>query len=236
MVKIISCCARDIRFPTSALADGSDAMNPDPDYSAAYVTLETDRGGMEGHGLTFTLGKGNELCVAAVEALAPLVIGRRMADITANMAGFWRDITSANQLRWVGPEKGVIHLATAAIVNAVWDLWAKSVGKPLWKLLADMSPEQFVRCVPFRYITDALTPDEALEIVRRNEPTKSQRETILREQGYPAYTTSAGWLGYTDDHLRQLCREGVAQGWTHFKQKVGGDPADDARRARIIRE
>src|SRR6266436_7129379 len=196
MVKIISCCARDIRFPTSALADGSDAMNPDPDYSAAYVTLETDRGGMEGHGLTFTLGKGNELCVAAVEALAPLVIGRRMADITANMAGFWRDITSANQLRWVGPEKGVIHLATAAIVNAVWDLWAKLEGKPVWKLVADMTPEQFVSCIDFRYLSDALTRDEALEILRGKFATRGEREAQMRKEGYPAYVTSAGWMGY----------------------------------------
>jgi L-fuconate dehydratase len=236
MVKIVSCCARDIRFPTSALADGSDAMNPDPDYSAAYVTLETDRGGMEGHGLTFTLGKGNELCVAAVEALAPLVIGRRMAEITANMAGFWRDITSANQLRWVGPEKGVIHLATAAIVNAVWDLWAKMEKKPVWRLVAEMTPEQFVRLIDFRYLTDALTEDEALCILRANAPTKAKRIAELEAKGFPAYTTSAGWLGYPDDKVRRLCREAIAAGHNYIKIKVGRDLADDRRRCAIVRE
>lgn len=227
----------DIRFPTSQGLDGSDAMNPDPDYSAAYVVLGTDAGdGIEGHGLTFTIGRGNELCVAAVEALAPLVRGMTLATITADMGAFWRRITGDSQLRWVGPEKGVIHLATAALVNAVWDLWAKVEGKPLWKLLADMSPEEVVRCVDFRYITDALTPGEALEILRRHHATRGEREAQLVRDGYPAYTTSAGWLGYPDDKIRQLCRDGVAEGWSHFKIKVGRDLDDDVRRASIIRE
>jgi L-fuconate dehydratase len=236
MVKIASCRARDIRFPTSRLADGSDAMNPDPDYSAAYVTLETDRRGVEGHGLTFTLGKGNELCVAAVEALAPLVIGRSMADITANMAGFWRDITCANQLRWVGPEKGVIHLATAAVVNAVWDLWAKMERKPVWRMVAEMTPEQFVRLIDFRYLTDALNEDEALQILRANAPTKAKRIAELEAKGFPAYTTSAGWLGYPDDKVRRLCREAIAAGHNYIKIKVGRDLADDRRRCAIVRD
>ncbi len=236
MVKIVSCRARDIRFPTSRLADGSDAMNPDPDYSAAYVTLKTDRDGMEGHGLTFTLGKGNELCVAAVEALAPLVIGRSMADLTANMAGFWRDLTSANQLRWVGPEKGVIHLATAAVVNAVWDLWAKMEMKPVWRLVADMTPEQFVRLIDFRYLTDALSENEALQILHDNAPTKAKRVAELEAVGFPAYTTSAGWLGYPDDKVRRLCREAIAAGHNYIKIKVGRDLADDRRRCAIVRE
>jgi L-fuconate dehydratase len=235
VVKIVSCRARDIRFPTSRQADGSDAMNPDPDYSAAYVTLETD-GGPEGNGLTFTLGRGNELCVAAVEALAPLVTGRSMADITANMAGFWRDITSANQLRWVGPEKGVIHLATAAIVNAVWDLWAKVEKKPVWRLVAEMTPEQFVGLIDFRYLTDALTRDEALQILRANVPTKARRIAELEASGFPAYTTSAGWLGYPDDKVRRLCREAIAAGHDYIKIKVGRDLADDRRRCAIVRE
>ena len=234
-MKIVSCRARDIRFPTSRQADGSDAMNPDPDYSAAYVTLETD-GGPEGNGLTFTLGRGNELCVAAVEALAPLVTGRSMADITANMAGFWRDITSANQLRWVGPEKGVIHLATAAIVNAVWDLWAKVEKKPVWRLVAEMTPEQFVGLIDFRYLTDALTRDEALQILRANVPTKARRIAELEASGFPAYTTSAGWLGYPDDKVRRLCREAIAAGHDYIKIKVGRDLADDRRRCAIVRE
>jgi L-fuconate dehydratase len=236
-VTITDLTVRDIRFPTSRHLDGSDAMNPDPDYSAAYVVLRTDSpSGLEGHGLTFTIGRGNELCVAAVEALKPLVVGQTLESFTSDMRGFWRRITGDSQLRWVGPEKGVIHLATAAVVNAVWDLYAKAEGKPLWMLLSDMTPEELVACIDFRYITDALTPDEALEILRRNAPTRAAREAEMRETGFPAYTTSAGWLGYSDEKLRRLCRESLAAGWTRFKIKVGGDIEDDIRRSRIIRE
>jgi L-fuconate dehydratase len=210
-------------------------MNPDPDYSAAYCILETDSA-LEGHGLTFTIGRGNELCVAAIEALAPLVVGKTLESFTAHMGNFWRMLTGDSQLRWVGPEKGVIHLATAAVVNAVWDLWAKSEHKPVWKLLCDLSPEQLVDCIDFRYISDALTPAEALEILRRNAPTRAAREAEMLADGYPAYTTSAGWLGFTDQQLRDLCREAIAGGWTHFKIKVGADLADDIRRCVIIRE
>jgi L-fuconate dehydratase len=210
-------------------------MNPDPDYSAAYVILKTDRG-VEGHGLTFTIGRGNELCVAAIKALAPLLIGQRLESFTEDMGAFWAYITGDTQLRWVGPEKGVIHLATAAVVNAVWDLYAKIEGKPLWKLLVDMSPEELVRCIDFRYITDALTPQEALEILQAQAATKPQREAEMRLNGYPAYTTSAGWLGYSDDKIRRLCREGLARGWRDFKIKVGRDLQDDLRRCRIMRE
>jgi len=228
---------RDIRFPTSRALDGSDAMNADPDYSATYVVLHTDApDGIEGHGLTFTIGRGNELCVAAVDALAPLVLGLRLDEIAADMGAFWRRIVGDTQLRWVGPEKGVLHLATAAVVNAVWDLWAKVEGKPLWRLLCDMSPEEIVRCVDFRYITDALTPDEAIEILRRLQRTRPERERVLEDSGYPAYTTSAGWLGYPDEKIRRLCREGIAGGWSHFKIKVGRDLGDDLRRAALIRE
>ncbi len=227
----------DIRFPTSRALDGSDAMNPDPDYSAAYVILHTDaRDGIEGHGLTFTIGRGNELCVAAVRALAPLVLGTTLERIARDMGVFWRRIVGDTQLRWVGPEKGVLHLATAALVNAVWDLWAKVERKPLWRLLADMSPEELVRCIDFRYITDAITPAEAIALLHRNAPTRARREKELMARGYPAYTTSAGWLGYPDEKVRRLCREGVAAGWSHFKIKVGRDLADDIRRASIIRE
>jgi L-alanine-DL-glutamate epimerase-like enolase superfamily enzyme len=228
---------RDVRFPTSRGLDGSDAMNADPDYSATYVILHTDAAdGLEGHGLTFTIGRGNELCVAAVRALTPIVLGLSLDEIAADMGAFWHRMVGDSQLRWVGPEKGVIHLATAAIVNAVWDLWAKAEGKPVWKLLADMSPEDIVRCVDFRYITDALTPDEALEILRRQAPARARRERELHERGYPAYTTSAGWLGYSDEKIRRLCREGMAEGWSHFKIKVGRDLGDDLRRAALIRE
>jgi L-fuconate dehydratase len=229
---------RDIRFPTSRSLDGSDAMNAAPDYSATYVVLHTDApNGLEGHGLTFTIGRGNEVCVAAAHSLAPQITGRTLDDIVADMGAFWRGITTSDsQLRWLGPDKGVMHLATAAIVNAVWDLWAKAEGKPLWKLLVDMSPEQLVRCLDFRFVTDALTPGEALAILRRNAPGKAAREQEMRQTGYPAYTTSAGWLGYSEEKIRRLAREGVAEGWTCFKQKVGGNLEDDIRRARILRE
>jgi L-fuconate dehydratase len=236
-ITITDVLARDIRFPTSRFLDGSDAMNPDPDYSAAYVVLKTDSlEGFEGHGLTFTIGRGNELCVAAIRALTPLVKGRTLDSFTANMGQFWRTITGDSQLRWVGPEKGVIHLATAAMVNAIWDLYAKIEGKPLWKLLADMTPEELVACIDFRYITDALTPAEALNLLRRHAPTRARREAEMREIGFPAYTTSAGWLGYADDKLRSLLREAIANGWSQIKMKVGINLADDSRRAQIIRE
>jgi L-fuconate dehydratase len=235
-ITITRVIARDIRFPTSREHIGSDAMNPDPDYSAAYVVLETSQLGLEGHGLTFTIGRGNELCVSAVLALAPLVVGQTLESFTADMGAFWRRMTGDSQLRWVGPEKGVIHLATAAIVNAVWDLWAKSAGKPVWRLLCDMTPEEIVRCIDFRYITDALTAEEALSILRQAQPSRAERISEMERDGYPAYTTSAGWLGYGDDQLRQLCRDALAGGWTHFKIKVGADIDDDIRRCTIIRE
>ena len=227
---------KDIRFPTSRELDGSDAMHESPDYSAAYVILQTDAEGLEGHGLTFTAGRGNEVCVVAVEALKPFVVGRTLESITSDMAAFWRRITSDGQLRWIGPEKGAIHLATAAVVNAVWDLWAKTQAKPLWKLLADMTPEEVVSLIDFRYITDALSTADALEILRRNAPGKAERVAEMEAQGYPAYTTSAGWLGYSDEKIRRLSREAVAAGWTHIKLKVGGNVEDDVRRLTAVRE
>ena len=230
--------ARDTRFPTSRHLDGSDAMNAAPDYSATYVILSTDAGdGLAGHGLTFTIGRGNEVCVAAVEALASRIVGQDLDTITAHMGRFWRDLTSGDsQLRWLGPEKGVIHLAAAAIINAVWDLWAKREGKPIWKLLADMSPEALVNCLDFRFVTDVLTPQEAIALLRRHADTRGEREREMRENGYPGYTTSAGWLGYSEEKMRHLAQEALAEGWEHFKQKVGGDLAEDRRRAQILRE
>src|SRR6266516_1555480 len=235
MTTITSVDALDVRFPTSRSLDGSDAMNPDPDYSAAYAIVRTDEEALTGHGFTFTIGRGNEICVAAIAALRPLVVGRSLEDIVADLGGFWRSITGDSQLRWIGPEKGAIHLATAAVVNAVWDLYAKREGKPLWKLLVDLSPEEIVRCVDFRYLTDALTPAEALELLRRHEPTKADRERQMLEEGFPAYTTSIGWLGYSDEKMRRLTREAVEQGWTHFKMKVGVSLEDDVRRATLLR-
>ncbi len=234
-ITITGLTVRDIRFPTSSELDGSDAMNPDPDYSAAYVTLQTDSS-LVAHGLTFTLGRGTELCTAAIEALSSRLVGRRLDEVVADMAGFWRDMTGDSQLRWVGPEKGVIHMATAALVNAVWDLYAKAEQKPVWKVLVDMTPEQLVGCIDFRYITDALTPDQALEILRDKYDSRGEREQQMLETGYPSYTTSAGWLGYSDDKLRQLCQDAIAEGWSHFKIKVGADLENDKHRCRIIRE
>ena len=210
-------------------------MNPDPDYSAAYVILETD-GDHEGHGLTFTLGRGNELCVAAIESLAPRVVGCSLEEIVADMGAFWRHVTGDSQLRWVGPDKGVVHLATGAVVNAVWDLWARDEGKPVWQLVNEMSSEQIVRCLDFRYLTNALTPQEAHDILEKTRDGRNERLQLLLTQGYPAYTTSAGWLGYSDDKLRSLCREAVDAGWTHLKLKVGRDLEDDIRRLRTVRE
>ncbi len=225
----------DLRFPTSREQIGSDAVNKDPDYSAAYCILETDTP-VEGHGLTFTLGRGTDLVVTALRYLAANVIGRTLDSITSDLNAFYLQVTGDTQFRWLGPEKGVIHLASGALINAVWDLYAKSESKPLWHLLADMTPEQIVACIDFRYIADALTPDEALTILRSARPGQSDRLAQLKSTGYPAYTTSAGWFGYSEDKIRGLCREGLADGWTHFKLKVGGDPADDLRRARIVRE
>jgi L-fuconate dehydratase len=235
-IKIIDIIIKDVRFPTSKSLDGSDAMNLDPDYSAAYIILKTDKPGLEGHGLTFTIGRGNELCVAALHSLSPLIIGKYLSDFTADMAGFWKMINGDSQLRWLGPEKGVIHLATGAMVNAVWDLYAKAEKKPLWKLLADMSPEKLVSCIDFTYITDAITPEEALAMLKEKEVGKKERIARLEAQGYPAYTTSAGWLGYSDEKMRRLCREAKEAGFKHMKIKVGADLQDDIRRSTIIRE
>ena len=225
----------DLRFPTSRTHAGTDAVHVDPDYSAAYVVLKTDAC-LEGHGLTFTIGSGNEVVVSAIDAYRHLVVGERLDAIAADFAGFWRRLASDSQLRWLGPEKGVIHLALAAIVNAVWDLYAKAERKPLWKLLADMAPRQLVSCLDFRSITDALTPDEAIDILERHAGTKADREADLLRRGYPAYTTSVGWMGYTDEGVRALCRAALAEGWTHFKVKVGGRPEDDLRRVALVRD
>jgi L-fuconate dehydratase len=235
MTRITALRTADIRFPTSLALDGSDAMNPDPDYSAAYVVLETDAG-LEGHGLTFTIGRGNEICVAAIEALRPLVVGLDLDWIRQDPARFWRHVTGDSQLRWIGPDKGAMHLATGAVVNAVWDLWAKAEGKPVWQLVADMSPEEIVGCIDFRYITDCITPEEALALLTAGAEGKAERREWLLEAGYPCYTTSAGWLGYSDEKLHRLAREAVDAGFRHVKLKVGRDLDDDIRRLRIARE
>src|SRR3954468_3505144 len=211
-------------------------MNPDPDYSAPYVIARTDAGdGLEGHGFTFTIGRGTEVVVAAVRALEPLVVGREVEALEGDLGGVWRGLVGHSQLLWIGPEKGVLHLATAAVVNAVWDLLAKRAGKPLWKLLADLEPEELVACLDLRYVEDALPADEAVELLRAGRAARAERETELARDGIPAYTTSAGWLGYGDEKVVSLARAAVADGFTALKMKVGGNPADDLRRARLLR-
>ncbi|MBV9917638.1 MAG: hypothetical protein JO153_14125 [Solirubrobacterales bacterium] len=210
-------------------------MNEAPDYSAAYVILETDND-LRGYGMTFTIGRGTEIVVAAIHALAPIVKGRRLGDIAADQRGFWRSLTGDSHLRWLGPEKGIVHLATAALVNAVWDLWARAEGKPLWKLVVDMTPEQLVGCIDFRYMTDVLTQEEAVDLLARGQAGKAAREAEISRSGFPAYTTSVGWLGFSDEEVRERCRVAIAQGWTHLKMKVGASLEDDVRRATMIRE
>lgn len=227
----------DVRFPTSVELDGSDAMNADPDYSAAYLIIRTDSpDGLEGHGFAFTIGRGNDVQTAAIEALRPYVVGLDVEATLTDLGGFWRSLVHDSQLRWLGPEKGVMHMAIGAVVNALWDLAAKRAGMPLWKLLAGLTPEQIVDLVDFRYLTDALTPDQALDILRRAEPGRAEREKQLSARGYPAYTTTPGWLGYDDAKLVRLCREAVADGFTQIKLKVGGNRDDDVRRMRLARE
>jgi L-fuconate dehydratase len=227
----------DIRFPTSEQLDGSDAMNPDPDYSAAYVVLRTDApGGLAGHGLCFTIGRGNDVVAAAIATLRPYVVGRTVDSVTGDLGGFYRLLTHDSQLRWLGPEKGVMHMAAGAVVNAAWDLAGRRAGRPVWELLAGMTPEEIVDLVDFRYLSDALTRDEALEILRRAEPGRAARAALLRREGYPAYTTEPGWLGYSDEKLTRLAKEAVAAGFGQIKLKVGADLDDDLRRMRLARE
>ncbi|MFE8007541.1 L-fuconate dehydratase [Streptomyces sp. NPDC057418] len=225
----------DIRFPTSEQLDGSDAMNTDPDYSAAYVVLRTDGAGTEGHGFCFTIGRGNDVMAAAIETLRPRLVGRPAPRDAADLGALYRELTHDSQLRWLGPEKGVMHMAAGAVVNAAWDLAAKQAGQPVWQFLAGMSPQELVSLVDFRYLTDALTPQEALALLRAAEPGRARRTERLLAEGYPAYTTSPGWLGYDDDKLVRLAKEAVADGFTQIKLKVGADLDDDIRRLALAR-
>lgn len=233
--RITQVVVHDVRFPTSELLDGSDAMNPDPDYSAAYVELHTDDPALTGYGMTFTIGRGNDLCCAAIGSLGELVVGLSLDELRADLGAIATRLTSDSQYRWLGPEKGVVHLATAALVNAQWDLLARRAGQPLWAFLSELSSAEIVSAVDFRHVTDALTPDEALALLQRSEPGRDERRARLLAEGYPAYITSAGWLGYADDKIRSQCRSALADGWTAFKMKVGRDRDDDLRRASIVR-
>lgn len=234
--RVVAVDTHDIRFPTSRAFDGSDAMNPDPDYSAAYVVLRTDApDGAEGHGFAFTIGRGNDVQVAAIDALRGHVLGRSLDELCADPGSLSRDLVGDSQLRWLGPEKGVMHMAIGAVVNAVWDLAARRAHRPLWQLLAEADPEWLVGQVDFRYITDALTPEEALELLRRGREGAGERAAALRAHGFPAYTTSPGWLGYSDEKLTRLAVEAVAGGFRQIKLKVGADLEDDLRRCRAAR-
>ena len=235
MTKIVKLTTYDLRFPTSDHLDGSDAMNPDPDYSAAYVIIETDNILLKGHSFAFTLGRGNDLCCEAIKALQHLVLGLDISWIKENQSTFSRMMTSDTQLRWVGPEKGIIHMASGAIINAVWDILAKSQNKPLWQLVSDMSPEQISGSIDFRHITDFLNKDEANEILSLHHKTKQYRFSKLEKEGYPCYVTSAGWLGYSDEKLKRLCLEAKENGFEYVKLKVGKSLKDDMRRLEIAR-
>ncbi|GGJ48501.1 L-fuconate dehydratase [Streptomyces brasiliensis] len=235
-VRITAVDTYDIRFPTSRELDGSDAMNPDPDYSAAYVILRTSAGGPEGHGFTFTIGRGNDVQVAAIDALREHVVGRSVAELCADPGSLYRDLIGDSQLRWLGPEKGVMHMAIGAVVNAVWDLAAKRERKPVWQFLADADPAWLASQVDFRYISDALTQDEAVELLRKGRQGAPDRAADLLRRGYPAYTTSPGWLGYSDEKLTHLAEQAVTDGFTQIKLKVGADLEDDIRRCRAARE
>ncbi len=236
MPRITSVEVVDVRFPTSLTQDGSDAMNKDGDYSAAYVVLHTDDPALSGYGFTFTIGRGNDLCVAAATQRAAPLAGRDVDELCEDLGGIYRELQSDSQLRWLGPDKGVVHLALAAVMNAVWDLAARRSGVPLWRLLSEMSPEQLVAAADLRYLSDVLTPDQAVALLARQETGRKQRIEELESTGYPCYTTSAGWLGYSDAKLRRLCEEAVASGYKHVKLKVGADLADDIRRCGIARE
>ena len=225
----------DLRFPTSRDRIGSDAVNKDPDYSAAYCILETNSP-HEGHGLTFTLGRGTDLVVQAVEYLSRFVVNQTLSSITSDLRAFARQLSDDTQFRWLGPEKGVIHLASGALINAVWDLYARAENKPLWQLLAEMEPRDLVKAIDFRYIDDAITEAEAIDLLTTRREGQQSRVALLQQQGYPAYTTSVGWFGYSEEKIRRLAKEALADGWTHFKLKVGGDPAEDLHRGRIVRE
>jgi len=237
MTAITAIRVHDVRFPTSVDLDGSDAMNPDADYSAAYVVLETDSPGLSGYGLTFTIGRGNDIVTEAARQRALPLVGRDVDDLCRDPGALYRELAGDSQLRWLGPEKGVVHLALAAVMNAVWDLAARRAGKPLWRLLAEMTPEDLVRAADLRYLSDVLTPAEAVAMLRDMEPTRADRiEQLRRRGGYPCYTTSAGWLGYDDDKLRRLLKEAVDAGYRYVKLKVGQDIDDDVRRLTIARE
>ncbi|KAF2623649.1 mandelate racemase/muconate lactonizing protein-like protein [Macroventuria anomochaeta] len=236
MVTITGVETRDVRFPTSLDKTGSDAMNAAGDYSSAYCILSTDSE-FSGHGMTFTIGRGNEIVCSAIAHLADRVKGRTLESLVENWGKTWRHLVNDSQLRWIGPEKGVIHLALGAVVNAIWDLWAKTLGKPVWRIVADMTPQQIVDLIDFRYITDAITPEEALEILTKSEQGKKERlQEALDSQAVPAYTTSAGWLGYGEDKMKALLQETLSKGYRHFKLKVGSDVAQDKHRLSIARE
>lgn len=234
-LKIVDVIPQDIRFPTALKADGSDAMHKDPDYSCVYVTIKTSDPSLSGHGMTFTLGRGNDVVLKAVDSMSFLVKDRVVYEIYTNFGKFWRELTSETQLRWIGPEKGVMHLATAAIINGLWDLWGRIEKKPVWKLLVDMDPELLISTIDFRYITDVITKEEAIKLLESKKEGKFEREENLLKHGYPAYTTQVGWIGYSDEKIQKLCKDYLAMGYTAFKIKVGQSLENDIKRCQLVR-
>jgi L-fuconate dehydratase len=234
--KITALNVFDVRFPTSTMLDGSDAMNADPDYSAGYLRIDTDQAGLSGHSLVFTIGRGNDVQIAAIKMLVERFAGMDIDEAFKNIGQITRQLSSDSQIRWLGPDTGVFHMGIGAVLNALWDLFAKARNVPLWKLLADMSPEEIVAAIDFRYISDAITPAEALAILKKSEGAKAENEKILRATGLPAYTTTPGWLGYSDEKMLDLTKQAMADGFTLIKYKCGKSKEDDRRRLTKVRE
>ncbi len=235
MVSITAATVTDLRFPTSRTLDGSDAMNPDPDYSAAYLELSTSEPGLTGCGFVFTIGRGNDIQAAAVEVVADRLVGRELDGLLENPSAVNRELNWDSQLRWLGPDKGVMHMAVGAAMNAVWDLRCKREGRPLWSTLSHLEPAEVVALVDWTYLSDFLDPAQAREILEERRSERDSRIADLRRDGLAAYTTSPGWLGYSDDKLERLCRQALDDGFNTIKLKVGADLDNDCRRLGIAR-
>ena len=223
MTKILKFTVDDVRFPTSKDLTGSDAIHTDPDYSATYVTVYTDDKNLTGYGIAFTIGKGNDIVAECIKHFFPIFENMSLDELENDIGKLWFKCVDHSQLRWLGPEKGVVHMAVSAIFNCLWDLIAKKNKKPLWQFIVDSDPEKILSWLTFKYIEDVLTPEEALDILKESQNVKQERTNTVLKEGYPSYTTAAGWLGYSDEKTIDLCQQYMARGWRHFKIKVGLD-------------